>query len=122
MNTTMALSANMRAKVWLYIRMSLAAGLLGIGYGYYLQVMGRIEMVGFLHFEFAIRGIIIGALFWAFQIFIINGPKGDRLRAMANGPKILIKTIGYLIVIEIGFLIGEAIFDFEDYLPMVNGS
>ncbi|MBT7953624.1 MAG: hypothetical protein HN731_00410 [Rhodospirillaceae bacterium] len=111
----MALSENMRAKVWLYIRMSLAAGLLGIGYGYYLQVMGRVEMTGFLHVEFAIRGIIIGALFWALQIFVINGPKGDRLKAMTYGPKVLIKTIGYLVVIEIGFLIGDVIFNFEKY-------
>lgn len=105
----------MRAKVGLYIRMSLGAGLLGIGYGYYLQVMGRIEMTGYLHFEFAIRGIIIGLLFWALQIFVINGPKGDRLKALTYGPKVLIKTIFYLIVIEIGFLIGDVIFDFDKY-------
>lgn len=114
------MSENMRAKVWLYIRMSLAAGLLGIGYGYYMQVMGQIEMVGFLHVEFAIRGIIIGALFWALQIFVINGPKGDRLKAMAYGPKILIKTIGFLVVIEIGFLIGEVIFDYDDFMAFWN--
>jgi hypothetical protein len=120
MNTVMAMTKEMRAKVALYIRMSLGAGLLGIGYGYYLQVMGRVEMTGFLHFEFAIRGIIIGVFFWALQIFIINGPMGDRLRAMSYGPKVTIKTIGYLVAIGIGFLIGDVIFDAYKYLVYLN--
>ncbi|MBT7267474.1 MAG: hypothetical protein HN884_11405 [Rhodospirillaceae bacterium] len=116
----MALTDDQRAKVALYIRMSLGAGLLGIGYGYFLQVMDRVEMTGWLHFEFAVRGIIIGAIFWALQIFVINGPKGERLKAMPYGPKVLIKTIGYLVVIEIGFLIGEIIFDLDDVLTYLS--
>ena len=111
----MALTVEQRAQVALYIRMSLAAGLLGIGYGYYLQVMDRVEMTGFLHFEFAVRGIIVGMLFWAFQIFIINDAKGERLKAMPYGPKLFFKTVAYLVVIETGFFIGDVIFNSDKY-------
>ncbi len=111
----MALSDDQRARLALYIRMSLAAGLLGIGYGYYLQVIGRVEMTGYLHFEFAVRGVIVGVFFWALQIFIINGPKGARLKAMSYAPKMFFKTVAYLVAIETGFLIGDAIFNPEKY-------
>jgi hypothetical protein len=111
----MTLSDEQRARVWLYIRMSLAAGLLGIGYGYYMQVMGRIEMIGFLHFEFAVRGIIVGMFFWALQIFVLNGPKARRLNAMSYGPKVFFKTVAFLLVIGIGVLIGDAIFNPQKY-------
>jgi hypothetical protein len=116
MNMLMALSEEQRAKVTLFIRMSLGAGLLGIGYGYYMQVMGRLEMVGWLHFEFAIRGIVIGLFFWGFHIFIISGSMGERLRAMGYGPKVFFKTVAYLVVIETGFVIGDLIFNPGKYL------
>ena len=100
-----------KGRLYLYIRMILGAGLLGIAFGYYLKVIGRIdEMTAFAHFSFAVRGMIIGALFWLFEIFWVNGPRGNKLRSMRYGLRTAIKVVVYVGLIEAGFLIGEGLF------------
>ena len=100
-----------KERIYLYIRMIIGAGLLGIGFGYYFKVIGRIdEMTGFDHFSFAVRGMIIGALFWLFEIFWVNGPRGKLLRSLNYARRMAIKVVVYVVLIEAGFLIGQALF------------
>jgi hypothetical protein len=107
----MAPPSTHKERVNLYIRMILGAGLLGIAFGYYFKVIGRIgDMTTFLHFSFAVRGMIIGALFWLFEIFWVNGPRGKKLRDRSYGSRMAIKVVVYVVLIEAGFLIGEALF------------
>ena len=98
-------------RINLYLRMIIGAGLLGIGFGYYFKVIGRIDdMTAFAHFSFAVRGMIIGAFFWTFEIFWVSGPRGNKLRDLKYLPRMAIKVVVYLVLIEAGFLIGQALF------------
>ena len=106
------------ARVSLYIRMSLGAGLLGIALGYYLQAIGRVEMDAFQVLAFAVRGMIVGALIWAFELFALIGPKDPRLSGFTAPARKAIRVIAYLILGETGHLIGEAIFEPEDILDL----
>ena len=110
-----------RTRFWLYVRLSLGAGLLGVAFGYYLQSMGRTEMDGFGIFSYAVRGIIVGAFFWYFEIFWVRAPKGDRLRQMAYGPRLIIKIIAYVVAIEAGLLVGYVIFYPREALSVITG-
>lgn len=107
----MVSTSSHKDRINLYIRMIIGAGLLGIGFGYYFKVIGRIdEMTAFLHFSFAVRGMIIGALFWLFEIFWVAGPRGQRLRSLKYAPRMTIKVVVYIVLIEAGFLIGQGLF------------
>ncbi|NQV55592.1 MAG: hypothetical protein HQ503_07015 [Rhodospirillales bacterium] len=106
----MAVPATHKGRVWLWVRLTIGAGLMGIAIGYYLQVIGRLEMTSFLIFSFTVRGMIIGAFFWMFQIFWVAGPKGKKLRALATGPRLTAKVVVYVVLIETGYWIGELIF------------
>ncbi len=99
-----------RGRVWLWVRLTIGAGFLGIGFGYYLQIIGRLEMTPFMIFEFTVRGMLIGFFYWAVEIFMIQGPQGKHIRKMPYGPRLLVRVVFYLIAIEIGHLIGQAIY------------
>lgn len=99
-----------RGRVWLYIRLTLASGLAAIVVGYYFQLIGRVIMTPFEIFSFASRGIIIGLLFWWFEVFYVHGPAGHRLRELAYKPRLIVKVVAYMVLIESGFLIGFAAF------------
>jgi hypothetical protein len=108
----------------LYLRMTFGTGLLGIALGYYLQIIGRVEMTAFLVFAFAVRGMILGALIWGFELFALNGPNGNRLNGLTPATRFLARIAIYLILGEIGFWIGQAIFapeDIIDLFQMANG-
>ena len=100
-------------RVKLYIRLTLAAGLFGIAVGFYLNGMRDADTSAFDIFAFAVRGILIGAAFWYFEIFWVRGLRGKRLRALPYGGRLAIKVVAYVVLIETAFLIGEAIFDPE---------
>ena len=114
--TTGPFSNNTR--VTLYIRMILGSGLLGIALGYYLQVIGRIEMDWFHVFAFAVRGMIVGAFIWAFELWGVIGPNGSRLAGLAPATRFAARIAAYLILGEIGYWVGEAIFEPEDILDL----
>ncbi len=118
MPETMTGPISNRARLSLYIRMTLAAGLLGIALGYYLQLIGRIEMTGFQVFAFAVRGIIVGALIWAFELWGVIGPKGSRLAGLTPPARFAARIAIYLILGELGFWIGEAIFEPHEILDL----
>ena len=115
-NTTGRISNGTR--ISLYIRMTLGAGLLGIALGYYLQIIGRIEMDGFQVFAFAVRGMIIGAFIWAFELWGVIGPNGSRLAGLTPATRFAARLAVYLILGELGYWIGEAIFEPEDILDL----
>jgi hypothetical protein len=102
----------------LYVRMTLAAGLLGIALGYYLQIIGRIDMTGFQIFAFAVRGMIVGALIWAFELWGVVGPTGSRLASLTPPARFAARVAVYLILGELGYWIGEAIFEPKDILDL----
>ena len=106
----MTLSITSRGRLRLYLRMVASAALLGIALGYYLQLAGRLEMTPFLVFAFAVRGIIVGALIWAFELFWVLGPDGNRMRNLASVTRLGVRIVAYLILGETGYWIGEAIF------------
>jgi len=110
----MASQISNRTRLSLYIRMTLAAGLLGIALGYYLQATGRIEMNGFLVFAFAVRGMIVGALIWGFELWFVLGPNGSRLAGLSPAIRFAARIAAYLILGELGYWIGEAIFEPKD--------
>lgn len=105
-------------RVKLYIRLTLAAGLLGIAIGFYLNGVREQDTSAFDIFAFAVRGILIGAAFWYFEIFWVRGPRGSRLRALPYGGRLAVKVVAYVVLIELGFLAGEAIFDPEAALGL----
>ena len=107
-----------KARLSLYIRMTLAAGLLGIALGYYLQVIGRLEMDWFLVFAFAVRGMIVGAFIWAFELWGVIGPNGSRLAGLTPSTRFAARIAVYLILGEAGYWIGEAIFEPKDILDL----
>lgn len=107
-----------RARLSLYIRMILAAGLLGIALGYYLQLVGQIEMTGYRVLAFAVRGMIIGALIWAFELWGIIGPRGNRLARLTPPARFAARLAIYLILGELGYWIGEAIFAPHEILDL----
>jgi len=106
------------ARLSLYIRMTLAAGLLGIALGYYLQLIGQIEMTGYRVFAFAVRGMIVGALIWAFELWGVIGPNGSRLAGLTPPVRFAARLAIYLILGELGFWIGEAIFEPHEILDL----
>jgi len=114
--STMAPSRTHRERVNLYIRMTLGASLLGIAYGFILQVMGLVKLAPFDVFSYAIRGTIIGALFWYFEIFWVHGPRGIKLRSLSYGQRLIIRVIVYFVLIQGGILIGHAIFEPQEAL------
>lgn len=104
--------------------MTLAAGLLGIALGYYLQIIGRVDMTAFQVFAFAMRGMILGALIWAVELFALNGPNGNRLARLTPATRFLARIAIYLILGEAGFWIGEAVFapnELMDLFQTANG-
>lgn len=100
-----------KQRIWQYGRLVLGSGLTGIAFGYYLQVIGRIEMDGPLIVEFTLRAMIIGAFFWTFDIFYFNAPAGAKLRAKPYGVRLAAKVIAYLMLFEIGFVLGWVLFN-----------
>jgi hypothetical protein len=98
-------------RVKLFIRLSLAAGLFGIAIGFYLNGVRDLGTSAFDIFAFAVRGILIGAAFWYFEIFWVRGPGGRRMRALPYGGRLAVKVIAYVVLIEAAFLLGQAIFD-----------
>ena len=117
-NTTDPISS--RTRWWLYIRMVLGTGLVGIALGYYLQLLGRISMTPLLVIVFSARGMIVGALVWAFEIFVILGPRGNRLVGWTPAARFGMRIVAYLILGEAGFWIGEAIFRPEDIADLFH--
>lgn len=115
----MAAPTTHKERVWLYIRLTIGAGFVGIAWGYYMQAIGRLEMDGFLVFSYTVRGMIIGAFFWYFEVFWVHGPRGAKLRALAYGPRLLLKVVVYVILIEAGFLIGYAVFNPQESLQLL---
>jgi len=107
-----------KKRVTLYIRLTLAAGLFGIAVGFYLNGMRDLDTSAFDIFAFAVRGILIGAAFWYFEIFWVRGPRGKRLRTLPYGGRLAVKVIAYVVLIEVAFLLGEAIFDPEAALGL----
>jgi len=107
-----------RTRLSLYILLILGSGLLGIALGFHLQIMGEIDMTWFRVFAFAVRGMIVGALIWAFELFAIIGPNGSRIRNLTPGTRFAIRIVAYLILGELGYWIGEAIFDPADILDL----
>ena len=99
-----------RVRLRLYLRMVAGAAMLGIAFGYYLQLSGRLEMSPFLVFAFAVRGLIVGALIWAFELYWVLGPDGSRLKNLASVTRFGARIVVYLILGEVGYWIGEAIF------------
>ena len=106
----MTRSITPRARLKLYLRMVAGAAMLGIAVGYYLQLVGRLEMTPFLVFAFAVRGLIVGALIWAFELFWVLGPDGSRMANLASITRLGVRILAYLILGETGYWIGEAIF------------
>ena len=102
-----------KKRVNLYIRLTVAAGLLGIAVCFYLNGVRELDTSAFEIFALAVRGILIGAAFWYFEIFWVRGPRGKRLRALPYGGRLAVKVIAYVVLIEAAFLLGEAIFDPE---------
>ncbi len=109
-----------RERIWQYVRFILASGLIGIGFGYYLQVIGSVEMDGFLIFAFACRAMIIGAFVCAFEIFYVNAPSGARLGARSRGNRLAIKVVAYFVLFEIGFGLGWVLFNFQEALNLAG--
>lgn len=107
-------SITSRGRLRLYLRMVASAALLGIALGYYLQLAGRLEMTPFLVFAFAVRGMVVGALIWAFELFWVLGPNGNRMRNLASVTRLGVRIVAYLILGETGYWIGEAIFAPEE--------
>ena len=106
------------ARLSLYIRMTLAAGLLGIALGYYLHVIGRVDMDWFHVLAFAVRGMIVGALIWAFELWGVIGPNGSRLAGLTPTTRFAARIVVYLILGEGGYWIGEAIFEPKDIIDL----
>lgn len=110
----MTSSITLRGRLRLYLRMVASAALLGIALGYYLQLAGRLEMTPFLVFAFAVRGLIVGALIWAFELFWVIGPDGNRMKNLTSITRLGVRIVAYLILGEAGYWIGEAIFAPEE--------
>ncbi|MAF46916.1 MAG: hypothetical protein CMM10_01490 [Rhodospirillaceae bacterium] len=115
----MEIPATRRRRAWLYVRLSLAAGLLGIAVGFYVHAVNDLDTSAFDFFSFAVRGIIIGAAFWYFEIFWVQGPRGRRLRGMSYGARLITKVIVYVLLVEAGYALGYAIFNPEEALAWV---
>lgn len=93
-----------------FVRMVLATALIGVAFGAFLQMLGRVTITTATAAEFAARGAIVGAAFWAFEIFYVSAPAGGRLAAMSFGRRVAVKIITYIVLIEAGLLIGQVIF------------
>lgn len=106
-------------RVKLHVRLTLAAGLLGIAVGFYLNGVRDLDTSAFDFFSFAVRGMLIGAAFWYFEIFWVRGPRGRRMRALPYGGRLAVKVIAYVVLIEAAFLLGQAIFDPQKALGWV---
>ena len=106
-------------RVKLYIRLTLAAGLFGIAVGFYLNGVRDLDTSAFDFFTFAVRGMLIGAAFWYFEIFWVRGPRGRRMRALPYGGRLAVKVIAYVVLIEAAFLLGQAIFDPQKVLGWI---
>lgn len=109
-----------KARLRLYIGLVLGSGILGVALGYYLQILGRLSMSPYLIFAFTIRGMIVGAIVWAFELFIVLGPKGNRLAGLTPTARFAARIAVYLILGEAGFWIGEAIFEPEDIVDLFH--
>ena len=107
-------------RVKLLIRLSLAAGLLGIAVGFYFNGVRGQDTAAFDVFAFAVRGILIGLAFWYFELFWVRGPRGRRLRARPYGTRLMVKVIAYVVLIEAAFVLGQAIFDPKTALDWVT--
>lgn len=107
-------------RVNLFIRLSLAAGLLGIAVGFYFNSVRELDTTAFDVFAYAVRGILIGLAFWYFELFWVRGPRGRRLRAMPYGARLAVKVIAYVVLIEAAFLLGQTIFDPKTVLDWVT--
>ena len=107
-------SISTRARLKLYLRLVLGAGLIGVAFGYYRQLLGELEMTPFLVFAFAVRGMIIGAFIWAFELFYVMGPRGNRLARLTPGARFAVRIAVYIVLFETGYVIGAAIFTPQD--------
>ena len=67
-------------------------------------------MTPFLVFVFAVRGMIVGAPIWAFELFWVLGPDGNRLASLAPATRFGLRVVVYLILGEAGYWIGAVIF------------
>jgi hypothetical protein len=94
----------------LYVRLVIGAALVGIGYGYYRQLNGWVEMTPFLIFQYAVRGALIGALIWAFELFFVQGPHGNRLARLPRGTIFAVRIAVYVVLFEAGYFAGAALF------------
>ena len=107
-----------RARFKLYVRLVIGAALLGIAFGYYLQLQGRLEMTPFLVFAFAVRGLIIGALIWAFELFFMLGPRGSRLARTSRGLRFALRIAVYVVLFEAGYALGALIFAPQEFTDL----
>lgn len=99
-----------RARFTLFVRLVVGAALVGIGFGYWLQAKGALEMTPFAIFEYAARGAIIGVLVWGFELFVVQGPHGARFARMSRGTLFAVRIAIYVVLFEAGFFLGRAIF------------
>jgi hypothetical protein len=77
-------------------------------------------MTPFLVVAFTIRGMIIGALIWAFELFFVLGPNGNRLGRLSPAARFAIRIAAYLVIGEIAFWIGQAIFQPSDVIDLFD--
>ena len=103
-----------RQRLYRYFRLVAASCLIGIAFGFYLELLGRIGMTGFRTFEFAVRGGIVGALFWSFEIFALSGARRQRFQALGYGARLAARIAAYAILIEAGLFIGQVVFAPDD--------
>ena len=107
-----------RVRFKLYVRLVIGAALIGIAFGYYLQVQGRLEMTPFLVFAFAIRGLIVGALIWAFELFVVMGRYGQRFARLSRGTRFAIRIVAYVVLFETGFALGSLVFATPEFTDL----
>ena len=99
-----------RARVNLFLRLLVGAALVGIGFGYYRQAKGAIDMTPWLVAEYALRGAIIGALIWGFELFFVQAAGGNRFARMSRGTVFAVRIAVYIVLFEAGYFVGRAIF------------
>lgn len=99
-----------RQRLYRYLRLIAASCLIAIGFGYYLELLGTIDMTPFRIFEFAVRGSIVGAIFWGFELFLLSGRARHRFDALSYPARLTIRIVGYAALIEIGLFVGQVLF------------
>lgn len=93
-----------------YLRLIAASCLIGVAFGYYLELLGRVGMSGIRALEFAARGGIVGALFWSVEVFLLNGPRRQKFQTLSYGTRLAARIVAYVVLIELGLFIGQALF------------